>query len=170
MPTIQAIRADITSLSVMAIVNAANTPLLGGAGVDGAIHRAAGPKLLEACRDLQGCEPGEAKITPGFDLNAEFVIATVGPVWQGGDCGEAEILASCYRQCIRLAEEEGITSIAFPAISTGAYGYPLDLATQIAVATVSQAVQGTKVIGEVIFCCFSKAHLNEYRAVLMQPN
>ena len=170
MPTIQAVRADITTLNVMAIVNAANESLLGGAGVDGAIHRAAGPELLQACRSLHGCEPGEAKITPGFMLKSKFVIATVGPVWKGGNSGEAEVLASCYRQCIKLAEQQNISSIAFPAISTGAYGYPLDLATKIAIETVSQAVQGTAVIGEVIFCCYSKAHLDKYRAILMQPS
>lgn len=170
MPTIQAIRADITTLDVMAVVNAADESLLGGGGVGGAIHQAAGPQLLQACRSLNGCRPGEAKITPGFELRSKFVIATVGPVWQGGNSGEAEILASCYRHCIELAEQHNISSIAFPAISTGAYGYPIDLATKVAIATVSEAVQGSAVIGEVVFCCHSKAHLEIYRAVLMQPS
>lgn len=169
MPTIQAIHADITSLDVDAVVNAANESLLGGGGVDGAIHRAAGPRLLEACRALGGCKPGQAKITPGFNLRARHVIATVGPVWQGGAAGEAEILRSCYWQCIKLAEDNGISSIAFPAISTGVYGYPKDQAAEIAIATVSGAVEGTKVIGEVLFCCFSNADLEQYRSILMQP-
>ncbi len=169
MPTIQAIHADITSLDVDAIVNAANESLLGGGGVDGAIHRAAGPKLLDACRALAGCEPGQAKMTPGFNLKARHVIATVGPVWRGGTEGEADILRSCYRQCIKLAEANDISSIAFPAISTGVYGYPKDQAAGIAIATVSEAVEGTMVIGEVVFCCFSSADLEQYRSILMQP-
>ncbi len=144
MPTIQAIRGDITTLSVMATVNVAN-------------------------ESLHGCEPGGAKIMPGFNLQSKFAITTVSPVWQGGNSGEAEILASCYRQCIKLAEQHNISSIAFPAISTGTFGYPLELATEIAIATVSLAVQGTTVIGEVIFCCYSKAILDTYRAILMQP-
>ena len=154
MPTIRAIQADITSLSVDAIVNAANKSLLGGGGVDGAIHRAAGPRLLDECRRLQGCETGQAKMTSGFDLTARFVIHTVGPVWEGGLQGEAELLRSCYRECIAIAEANDISSIAFPAISTGVYDYPKQAATEIAVETVSQAVQGTPIIGEVIFCCF----------------
>ncbi|MDH5622085.1 MAG: O-acetyl-ADP-ribose deacetylase [Gammaproteobacteria bacterium] len=169
MPTIRAIRADITTLHVDAIVNAANASLLGGGGVDGAIHRAAGPHLLEACRQLGGCKPGQARLTPGFDLAAKHVIHTVGPVWRGGLRGEAEILRSCYRECIALAESHHIASIAFPAISTGVYNYPLREATEIAISTVSEAVQGTQVIGEVLFCCFSPGDLAQYRAVLMQP-
>ena len=170
MPTLQAIQADITSLTVDAIVNAANESLLGGGGVDGAIHRAAGPELLEECQSLQGCRTGQAKVTAGFGLNAKFVIHTVGPVWQGGQQGEAEMLESCYRQCIELAEHHNISSIAFPAISTGAFGYPKQAATEIAVATVSKAVVGTATIGEVVFCCFSLSDLKQYRAVLMQPS
>ncbi len=170
MPTLQAIQADITSLTVDAIVNAANESLLGGGGVDGAIHRAAGPELLQECQSLQGCDTGQAKVTAGFGLNAKFVIHTVGPVWQGGQQGEAEMLESCYRQCIELAEQHNISSIAFPAISTGIFGYPKQVATEIAVATVSKAVVGTTTIGEVVFCCFSPSDLQQYRAVLMQPS
>jgi O-acetyl-ADP-ribose deacetylase (regulator of RNase III) len=169
MPTIQAIRADITSLNVDAIVNAANESLLGGGGVDGAIHRAAGPALLDECKRLQGCETGQAKITSGFELKAKFVIHAVGPVWRGGQNGEAELLRSCYRQCIAAAEANDIASIAFPAISTGVYDYPKRAATEIAVETVSNAVEGTAIIGEVVFCCFSTADLEIYRSVLMQP-
>jgi O-acetyl-ADP-ribose deacetylase (regulator of RNase III) len=170
MPTIQAIQADIASLNIDAIVNAANESLLGGSGVDGAIHRAAGPALLDECKRLEGCETGKSKITNGFDLSAKFIIHTVGPVWHGGQEGEAELLQSCYRACIALAEAHNISSIAFPAISTGVYGYPKQAATEIAVSTVSEAVEGTAIIGEVVFCCFSDADLMRYRSVLMQPS
>lgn len=165
----QAIRADITSLTVDAIVNAANQSLLGGGGVDGAIHRTAGEELLAACRALNGCNTGEAKITNGYQLPARLVIHTVGPVWQGGGHGEAELLASCYRHCITLAEANDVTSIAFPAISAGIYGYPLEDASAIAVKTTSAAVEGSNVIAEVIFCCFSDTALQQYRLHLMQP-
>ena len=169
MPTLQAIQADITSLAVDAIVNAANESLLGGGGVDGAIHRAAGPGLLKECKALRGCNTGQAKVTAGFGLKAKFVIHTVGPVWRDGQQGEADMLESCYRRCIELAEQHSISSIAFPAISTGVFGFPKQAATEIAVATVSKAVEGTAVIGEVVFCCFSASDLKQYRAVLMQP-
>jgi O-acetyl-ADP-ribose deacetylase (regulator of RNase III) len=170
MPTMQVIHADITTLSVDAIVNAASESLLGGGGVDGAIHRAAGPKLLDECGQLNGCETGRAKITPGFDLKAAFVIHTVGPVWRGGQCDEPELLRSCYRECVAVAEANNVSSIAFPAISTGVYGFPKQAATEIAVETISNAVEGTLIIGEVIFCCFSAADLSLYRSVLMQPS
>lgn len=170
MPTLQAIQADITSLHIDAIVNAANESLLGGGGVDGAIHRAAGPELLDECKSLNGCETGQATVTAGYGLPAKYVIHTVGPVWHGGQQGESELLKSCYRECVALAEREGISSIAFPAISTGVFGYPKQAATEIAVATVSKAVEGTAIIGEIVFCCFSASDLKQYRAVLMQPN
>ena len=170
MPTMRAIRVDITSLSVDAIVNAANESLLGGGGVDGAIHAAAGPELLKACRNLDGCATGQAKITSGYELPAKYVIHTVGPKWRGGTHGEAEQLRSCYRRCVEIAEENDVSSLAFPPISTGVYNYPVREATEIAIETVSSAVQGTRIIGEVIFCCFSAAELNQYRGVLMQPS
>ena len=163
---LRALHADITTLAVDAIVNAANSSLLGGGGVDGAIHRAAGPELLAACRELGGCRTGQAKITKGFLLPARFVIHAVGPVWHGGDDGEALLLASCYRQSLQLASDAGLSSIAFAGISTGVYRYPVREAAEIAVATVRSCTAEAAQIREVIFCCFSAADLRVYEGLL----
>jgi O-acetyl-ADP-ribose deacetylase (regulator of RNase III) len=166
MANLIAMMADFTTLDVDAIVNAANSSLLGGGGVDGAIHKVAGHQLLEACRRLGGCETGEAKITPGFNLSARYVIHTVGPVWNGGQHGEAELLANCYRNSLQLAEENGVKSIAFPSISTGIYGYPLEEAAKVAIETVKSMEPDLKSVEEVIFCCFSRRALDVYQALL----
>ncbi len=165
---IHAIKADITTLKVNAIVNAANSSLFGGGGVDGAIHRAAGPELLDACRALGGCRTGEAKITKGYRLPAKFVIHTVGPVWRGGNHSEAELLASCYRNSLKLAAEHHCRTIAFPSISAGIYGYPIEQAAAIAITTVREMLADERGIEKVIFCCFSDRDLDVYRKVLSE--
>lgn len=164
--TLRAIQGDLTALAVDAIVNAANSSLLGGGGVDGAIHRAAGPELLAECRGLGGCPTGEARVTRGYQLPARHVIHTVGPVWFGGWLGEAEALASCYRRSLELAEDLSLKRIAFPCISTGAYRFPPAAAASIAVRTVRQFLARNTGLEEVIFCCFSARDLHIYEGLL----
>jgi len=167
---LRAICADITTLKVDAIVNAANSSLLGGGGVDGAIHRAAGKELLAECKTLGGCPTGEAKVTKGYALPSKYVIHTVGPIWRGGNRDEPALLASCYRNCLRHAEALKIQSIAFPCISTGVYGYPKEKAAAIAVGTVREMPASPSSVTEVVFCCYSEGDLSDYRRLIDSGN
>jgi O-acetyl-ADP-ribose deacetylase (regulator of RNase III) len=158
------VQGDITRLQIDAVVNAANSSLLGGGGVDGAIHRAAGPGLLEECRTLGGCATGKAKITGGYNLSATWVIHTVGPIWQGGSQRENELLASCYRRCLALAQEHNVRTIAFPSISTGAYGFPIEQAARIALGEMQAFLDGNDSVQKVTVVCFSLADLRTYES------
>jgi O-acetyl-ADP-ribose deacetylase (regulator of RNase III) len=162
------VQGDITRMAVDAIVNAANTSLLGGGGVDGAIHRAAGPQLLEECRGLGGCPTGEARITRGYDLPAKHVIHTVGPVWHGGDRGEEELLANCYRNSLRLAVDNGLETIAFPSISTGVYRFPIERACRIALHEVQEFLAKKTSVTKTLFVCFSESDAQIYRQALQE--
>ena len=168
--TLRAIQADITTLNVDAVVNAANESLLPGGGVCGAIHRAAGPELLNECRLLGGCRTGDAKLTKGYRLPARYIIHTVGPVWHGGQRGEPELLASCYRRSLALANENRITTLAFPSISTGIYGYPFDEAARIAITATREFAGKATGLCEVMFCCFSEGDFKVYGSLLEDVN
>ncbi|HFD13555.1 MAG TPA: O-acetyl-ADP-ribose deacetylase [Crenotrichaceae bacterium] len=168
MGQIQIIHGDIVTLEVDAIVNAANPSLLGGGGVDGAIHQAAGSELVDYCKTLGGCKTGEAKITPGFKLPAEYVIHTVGPIWSGGNNGEAELLSCCYQSCLDLAQDHGLKSIAFPAISSGLYAYPVDQAAVIALNSLYRGLQVSTVIQDVICVCYNEHVLTAYKDIQFQ--
>ncbi|MDO4641156.1 MAG: O-acetyl-ADP-ribose deacetylase [Neisseria sp.] len=163
---IEVMQADITTLPVDAIVNAANKTLLGGGGVDGAIHKAAGPALLQACRALNGCQTGEAKITAGYELPAKYVIHTVGPIWYGGTQNEASLLSDAYANSLKLAEAHGLSSIAFPSISTGVYGYPFEAAAAVALKSIRETLPQCPSIRRVVLCCFSKHDAETYRSLL----
>lgn len=167
---LQAIQADITTLAVDAIVNAANPSLLGGSGVSGAILRAGGVELIDACRRLGGCDSGDAKLTPGYRLPAHYVVHTVGPVWHGGQQREAELLASCYRRALEVAAAAGARSLAFPSISTGIFGYPFEQAAAIALDTVRATLPAFPTLESVVFCCFSSADLRVYTRLIEAPD
>lgn len=166
MKTIQVVQGDITTVAADAVVNAANTTLMGGGGVDGAIHRAAGPALYAACEKFGGCPTGEARITSGFNLPAKYIIHTPGPVWHGGDHGEAQLLANSYRNSLKLADEYGCRTVAFPSISTGVYSFPLDRAAQIAVRTIREFLRSASRVEEVTMVCFDPTTARAYQAAV----